>query len=75
MTPTIKINGKEYQLADLSKIAKEMLRNIEAAESRLRQLKQEAAMVTVAREVYGKTLIENLPREVRPGEAAAKTEH
>lgn len=63
MTSTIKINGKEYQLADLSKTAKEMLRNMEAAEGRLRQLKQEAAMISVAREVYGKTLLENLPQQ------------
>ncbi len=62
MNDTVKINGSEYPLASLGKTAREMLRNIEAADTRLKQLKQDAAMVSVARQVYAKTLIENLPK-------------
>lgn len=71
MTKTVKINGKEYLLSDFNAAAKSLMRNIEVADAKLRQLKQEAAMVSIARDVYGKSLVENLPEPV-PGGGGAK---
>ena len=61
MTKTVKINGKEYADAELSEVAKNMVRNINIAEAKLRQLKIEASIVQTAIDSYGKNLLANLP--------------
>lgn len=63
MSQTVTIDGVAYQLSDLNATAKKMIRNIEMAEARLRDLKQQVELATVARQVYLRTLSENLPKK------------
>jgi hypothetical protein len=62
MAQTVKINGQEFNLADLSDTAKKLLANIRLAEARLNQLKQEASLVDTARKAYAQALMKNLPK-------------
>jgi hypothetical protein len=62
MAQTVKINGQEFNLADLSDTAKKLLANIRLAEARLNQLKQEASLVDTARTAYAQALMKNLPK-------------
>lgn len=61
MSNSVKINGKDYLLADLSELAQSLLRNFNIAEARLGQLRQDAAMLQLARDAYGEGLLKNLP--------------
>lgn len=63
MTDSVKINGQSYLLDELSETAKSMLRNLNVAEARLEQLRQDAAMVQLARDTYGDGLLKNLPAQ------------
>lgn len=73
MTNSVKINGDEYLLADLSDTAQSMLRNFNVAEARLGQLRQETAMVQLARDTYGDSLLKNLPaQDIAQAKAAPK---
>ena len=63
MTNSVKINGQSYLLDELSDTAKSMLRNLNVAEARLEQLRQDAAMVQLARDTYGDGLLKNLPAQ------------
>jgi hypothetical protein len=60
---TVKINGNQYALESLSPKARTLMRNIEIADEKIRDLQQQAAMIKVARESFGKALIENLPKD------------
>jgi hypothetical protein len=71
MTNSVKINGQSYLLDELSDTAKSMLRNFNVAEARLAQLRQDAAMVQLARDTYGDSLLKNLPAQ--PAGLAAAT--
>lgn len=63
MSNSVKINGKDYLLADLSDSAQSFLRNFNIAEARLNQLRQDATMVQLARDAYGEGLLKNLPAQ------------
>jgi hypothetical protein len=62
MSSTVKIDGKDHDFDALSDLAKQMYRNVRTADARLAQLRQEAGMIQLARDVYAKTLAENLPK-------------
>lgn len=64
MTQTVTINGTTYAMSDLSSTARDLLRNVEAAEARIKQLKQELDMISIAKTTYGKALMANLPQPV-----------
>ena len=68
-TKPIKINGKSYELADLSDTARTLLGNLRVADRKLEALKQEIALVTVARDTYGKALRASLPGQGEKPEA------
>ena len=72
MTDSVKINGQSYLLDELSETAKSMLRNLNVAEARLEQLRQDAAMVQLARDTYGDGLLKNLPAQATNANADAK---
>ena len=72
MANKIKIDGNEYVIDDLSDVAKKMLQHVRMADAKLEQLKQEGAMIKLARDVYAKTLHENLPRQDKAAKAAPK---
>ena len=61
--PTINIDGKEYELDDLSKDAKAQIESIVLCDKRLAELQSEAAIVQTARNAYVAALQELLPKE------------
>ena len=62
MGKTVTISGKDYDFDALNDTAQKMANNVMAADVRLEQLRAELAMIQLARDVYAKTLVENLPR-------------
>jgi hypothetical protein len=66
----IKINGRTYDLDALNPTAKTMLGNLRSIDRKLAELKQEIALLQIARESCGKTLLANLP-EPADGDAPA----
>ena len=71
MGKTVTISGKDYDFDALNDTAQKMATNVMAADARLEQLRAELAMIQLARDVYAKTLVENLPRG--EGEATPPT--
>ena len=69
MAKIVTISGADYDFDSLNQTAQKMAANVAAADVRLEQLRADIAMVQLARDVYAKTLLENLPRV--PGSAAA----
>jgi hypothetical protein len=53
---TIKINNKEYKLADLSQEAKVQLGNLRICDIELERLKAQLAITETARNAYGRAL-------------------
>lgn len=72
MTNSVKINGQSYPLDQLSDTAKSMLRNFNIAQARLEQLRQDTAMVQLARDTYGDSLLKNLPAQAAADAKPAK---
>ena len=56
--PTITIEDKEYKIADLSEEAKAQLASMNFAESELRRMQAQIALVTTARNAYRKAVVE-----------------
>ncbi len=69
MARIVTISGKDYDFDSLNDTAQKMATSVAAADARLEQLRADIAMVQLARDVYAKTLLENLPR--LPGDAVA----
>jgi len=55
-TEKITIDGKDYNLSDVSTAAKEQLRNIQFVEAQLLQLRNELAISDTARLAYTRAL-------------------
>ena len=56
MTETIKVNGKDYRLDELSDEAIGLVRNIRVCESELQRHEAQMAIVKTARATYSKVL-------------------
>jgi len=61
--PIINIDGKEYDLDDLSKEAKAQIDSIVLCDRKLAELQSEAAIIQTARNAYVAALQELLPKE------------
>jgi len=61
MAKIVTISGRDYDFDTLSDTAQKMAVNVLAADTRLEQLRADIAMIQLARDVYAKTLVENLP--------------
>jgi hypothetical protein len=59
---TVKINDKEYQLADLSSEAKAQLTNLRVCDAELQRLKAQIAITETAKAAYGRALTDALPK-------------
>ncbi|WP_151704830.1 DUF6447 family protein [Nitrincola alkalilacustris] len=59
---TVKINDKEYKLADLSEDAKAQLTNLRVCDAELQRLKAQIAIVETAKAAYGRALTEELSK-------------
>lgn len=53
---TVKINNTEYNMSDLSEKAREQLMNLRFAESEMRRLQAQLAVVQTARNAYQQAL-------------------
>jgi hypothetical protein len=61
--PTITIDGKDFELDDLSKEAKAQIDSIVLCDRKLAELQSEAAIVQTARNAYVAALQEILPKD------------
>lgn len=66
----VTISGTDYDFDALNETAQKMVAHVAAADARLEQWRADIAMVQLARDVYAKTLVENLPRGEGGGMAA-----
>lgn len=62
MAKIVTISGKDYAFDALSTTAQKLVSSITAADARLEQLHAELSMIQLARDVYAKSLLENLPQ-------------
>jgi hypothetical protein len=62
MQRTIKINDKEYKLADLSADAKAQVTNLRTCDGEIQRLKAKLAIVETARSAYSRALEAALPK-------------
>lgn len=63
MAGKVSINGKEYDMDDLSETARQQVMNLRVAEMRIAQLEQDLAMMKTARLAYARALDAQLPKE------------
>ena len=59
--PTIKIDGKEYELDSLSNQAKEQLASVQFVDAELQRIQAQTAVLQTARAAYVSALKESLP--------------
>jgi len=59
---TVKINDKEYKLADLSNEAKAQLTNLHVCDAEIQRLKAKLAITETARIAYARALDAQLPK-------------
>ena len=59
---SVKINGKDYKLSDLSAKAKTQLGNLRATDMELQRLKMQVAIAQTARTAYMRALEDELPK-------------
>jgi len=59
---TVKINDKEYKIADLSEEVKAQLANLRVCDMELQRLKAQQAITETARTAYARTLDATLPK-------------
>lgn len=63
MENRVTIDGKEYQLDQLSEAAKGQLGNVRAADMEISRLRVQLALAQTARAAYAQALREALPQE------------
>ena len=59
---TVKINDKEYLLADLNQAAKAQLTNLRICDAEVQRLKAQLAITETARGAYARVLEAQLPK-------------
>lgn len=69
MAKIVTIAGKDYDFNALNENAQKMIANVSLADARLEQLRAETSMIQLARDVYAKTLVENLPQDKTAAQA------
>jgi len=62
-TATVKINGTDYNLADLSDNARNQLTSIRVTEGEIRNLESRLAIAKTALAAYQRALVANLPKQ------------
>ena len=61
--PTLTLDGKDYKIADLSEEAKNQLQSLQLAETEIKRLQMQLAMVQTARNAYQQALVSALPQD------------
>ena len=59
---TITIDGKAFDVADLSDSAKQQVANLQATDAEIEKLKQQMAIYQTARTAYARALAAELPK-------------
>lgn len=59
---TIKINDKEYKIADLKQPALDQLTNLHVTDTEIERLKMRLAIAQTARNAYLRELVSQLPK-------------
>ncbi|MDH4396059.1 MAG: DUF6447 family protein [Limnobacter sp.] len=60
---TVTIDGKPYELDQLSDVVKQQLMNLQVADQKIIALQQDLALMQTARSAYARILSENLPKQ------------
>lgn len=63
---TVTVDGKHYNLSDLSNLARAQLPNLRFADEQIQLLNNRKALAETARSAYAKVLAENLPEKKAP---------
>lgn len=63
---TVTVDGKHYNLSDLSSVARAQLPNLRFADEQIQLLNNRKALAETARSAYAKVLSENLPEKRAP---------
>lgn len=63
MAESVTIDGKDYQLEDLSEKAQNDLLSLRLVDKKIEENKQELAILQTARNAYARSLAEQLPVE------------
>ena len=61
--PTLTFGGKDYKITDLSDEAKNQLQSLKLAETEIKRLKMQLAMIQTARNAYQQALVTALPQD------------
>ena len=61
--PTLTLDGKDYKIADLSKDAKNQLQSLQLADTEIKRLQMQLAMIQTARNAYQQALVNALPQD------------
>ncbi|OUS01268.1 hypothetical protein A9Q90_10035 [Gammaproteobacteria bacterium 54_18_T64] len=61
--PTLTHDGKDYKIADLSDEAKNQLQSLQLAETEIKRLQMQLAMIQTARNAYQQALLTALPQD------------
>ena len=61
--PTLALDGKDYKIADLSDEAKNQLQSLQLAETEIKRLQMQLAMIQTARNAYQQALVTALPQD------------
>jgi len=61
--PTLTFGGKDYKIADLSDEAKNQLQSLKLAETEIKHLQMQLAMIQTARNAYQQALVTALPQD------------
>ena len=61
--PTLNLDGKDYKIADLSDEAKNQLQSLQLAETEIKRLQMQLAMIQTARNAYQQALVTVLPQD------------
>lgn len=61
--PTLTLDGKDYKIADLSDEAQNQLQSLQLAETEIKRLQMQLAMIQTARNAYQQALVSALPQD------------
>jgi len=69
---TVTINGKSYETAALSDVARQQIANIQFVDAEITRLQQQLAVLQTARNAYAAALVDNVQQAAAPAPAAAE---
>lgn len=71
----VTIDGNQYNLADLSDVAKQQMDNIRFTDQEIERANNQLALLQTARGAYGKALAEALPKALPKAKPSRAKKH